>query len=147
MASTTEWASIADIATVTGNTVEAADRNRAANVVELLTGAIEQVERSDMSDRDRYWLKLAVAYEAVWIAATPDFDERMAVASLSQDGQSFSTANPDATILAPLARKALKRLSWRGPRGLNIGRTGAPATRITDVNSEAFDDSLPWSSL
>ena len=65
MASTTEWASVADIATVTGKTVEAADRNRAANVVELLTGAIEQVERSDMSDRDRYWLKLAVAYDTL----------------------------------------------------------------------------------
>lgn len=147
MATPTVWADIADIATVTGKTVLQADRNRAANVIELLTGAIEAVERSDMSDRDRYWLKLAVAYEAVFIAATPDFDERMAVASLSQDGISFSAANPDAVILAPMARKAIRRLSWRGPRGLNIGRTGATSSRITDVNSEAFDDSLPWRPL
>lgn len=147
MATATIWADTDDIATVTGKTVEDGDRNRAANVIELLTGAIEGVQRDDMSDRDRYWLKLAVAYEAVFIAATPDFDERMAVASLSQDGMSMSAANPDATILAPLARKAIKRLSWRGPRGLNIGRTGGIGGSITDVNSEAFDDSLPWHAL
>lgn len=143
MASVTEFASVTDVQTITGTIVTDTDRNTAAHVIELLTGLIEEVARTDISDRDRYWLKLATAYEAVFVAATPDFRERLSIASLSEDGLSMTLANPDAHILAPLARKAIKRLSWRGPRGLNVSAIGG-ASSIVDVTSEAYDDSLPW---
>lgn len=145
MASVTEFASVSDITTITGITVTEVSRNQAANVIEMLTGLIESIERADITNRDRYWLKLATAYEAVFIEATPDFMERMNVAAMSGDGESFTPGDADAHILAPLARKAIKRLSWAGPRGLKVGaRVGRQSLEGVNVNSEEYDDSLPW---
>jgi hypothetical protein len=146
MASVTEFASITDVQTITGVIVTDVDRNTAANVIEMLTGLIEEVARTDISDRDRYWLKLATAYQTAFVAATPDFRERLAVSSYSDSGQSMTLMDRDAHILAPLARRAIKRLSWRGPRGINIGAI-AGSSNVTDVTSEAYDDSLPWTPM
>lgn len=138
--SATPWASVADITAATGVTVATSVRNLAANVIELTTGLIEAVERTDISDRDRYFLKLAVCYQAAWIVAQPDYLERNAVASASQDGQAATGGNPDWLVLAPLARKALKRLSWRGVRTVSTQpgrRTGV------NVNDDDYEDALP----
>lgn len=146
MASVTEFASITDIQTITGVIVSDVDRGTAANVIEMLTGLIEEVPRTDISDRDRYWLKLATAYQAAFVSATPDFRERLAVMSYSDSGQSMTLMDRDAHILAPLARRAIKRLSWRGPRGINVGAI-AGSSNVIDVTSEAYDDSLPWKPM
>lgn len=143
----TPWATIDQVATITGRTVTDADRNLAVASIEPLIGLIEEVERTDISDRDRYWLRQAVAFQAVWIASQPDYLERNAVSSMSQDGQSANGANPEWLLLNGNARRALKRLSWRGVRGLQIdSRAGAKASRA-DITSEEYDDSLPWRPL
>ncbi|MCU1617788.1 MAG: hypothetical protein JWO98_5328 [Frankiales bacterium] len=115
------WATLTDIENLLGVTVDAKARMVAVNAIELTTGAIEAVPRPLMYDRDRYWLKLAVCYQAAWIASQPDYLERNAVTAVSQDGQSATGANAEWLILAPLARKALKRVSWRGPRKMAVG--------------------------
>jgi hypothetical protein len=137
------WATVIDVTKLTGKTVTQEQRDQAVATLETHIGLIEEVERTDVSDRDRYWLKLATCYQAAWLAAQADLFERNAVTSASQDGES-ATFTPDAHTLAPLARKAIKRLSWRGVRSLII-KAGAPRQR--DVTSEAFDDSLAWRGL
>ena len=141
---TTPWASIADVAEKTGVTVTTQERLFAVATLETMTGAIEDVSRVDISDRDLYWLKLAVCYQAAYVHDNPDLYSRADVMSVSQDGESASFRNPDAQILAPLARKALRRLSWRG-----LTRSGdrAPLGTYVNVNSEEYDDSLPWKAL
>lgn len=142
--SATLWASVADITAATGVTVNASTRSIAANAIELTTGLIEAVERTDISDRDRYWLKLAVCYQAAWIVAQPDYLERNAIASASQDGQAATGGNPDWLVLAPLARKALKRLSWRGVRTVST----QPGRRVVvNVNDDDYEDTLDWSPV
>lgn len=142
--SATLWASVADITAATGVTVNASTRSIAANAIELTTGLIEGVERTDISDRDRYWLKLAVCYQAAWIVAQPDYLERNAIASASQDGQAATGGNPDWLVLAPLARKALKRLSWRGVRTVST----QPGRRVVvNVNDDDYEDTLDWSPV
>lgn len=142
--SATLWASVADITAATGVTVNASTRSIAANAIELTTGLIEAVERTDISDRDRYWLKLAVCYQAAWIVAQPDYLERNAIASASQDGQAVTGGNPDWLVLAPLARKALKRLSWRGVRTVST----QPGRRVVvNVNDDDYEDTLDWSPV
>lgn len=142
--SATLWASVADITAATGVTVNASTRSIAANAIELTTGLIEAVERTDVSDRDRYWLKLAVCYQAAWIVAQPDYLERNAIASASQDGQAATGGNPDWLVLAPLARKALKRLSWRGVRTVST----QPGRRaVVNVNDDDYEDTLDWSPV
>lgn len=139
------WATIADVTTLTGKTVTQSDRDRAAASIELHVGLIEAVDRPDVTDRDRYFLKLAVCYQAAWLVAQPDLFERNDVASAGQDGES-AVFRPDAHTLAPLARKAIKRLSWRGPRTLITPR-GLGTDLNRDPTSEAFDNALPWAPL
>lgn len=139
-----EWASIADIAAATGATVSALVRTQAAQAIELHTGLIEAVVREDISDRDLYWLKLAVCYQAAWIEAQPDYLERTAVTQASQDGQS-AMYGPDALTLSPLARRALKKLSWRGPRAIVPDR-GTTVPRLDPV-SDASDDYMAWQPM
>jgi hypothetical protein len=160
------WCTIADVATVTGRTVDAQTRNIAANAVELHIGLIEAVSRPLMSRRDAYWLRQAVAYQAAWITQTPDYLDRNAIASLTQDGESATAGNPDWLTLAPLARKALKRLSFRGPRVVGAvtndrGIVDEDATNsyrshrwssvtggiTVDASSSIYDGGESWSGL
>lgn len=143
----TPWATVAQIKTVTGLDVTEADRAVAVSTLETLTGLIEAIDRPDISDRDRHWLKLMCAYQAAFIADNPDLFSRVDVTSASQDGESASFRNVDSHLLAPLARKAMRRLSWRALRALVPGGGVPTASTGRDVNSEAFDDALPWSSL
>lgn len=142
----TTWATVEDVDTLTGYTVTERHRRIAVGVIESNVGLFESVPRPDISDRDREWLKRAVCYEAAFVADNPDLFSRLDVTSASQDGESANFRNPDAHFLAPLARKAIRRLSWRGLRPLAPGG-GAYGVNRRDVNSEAFDDALPWRPL
>lgn len=137
------WATVAQINAAIGKVVTETTRNLAAQSIELHTGLIEEVERVDISGRDRYWLKLAVCYQAAWLLTQPDYLERLAVSSASQDGQSATAGNADWLTLAPLTRKALKRLSWRGTRTVNT----QAGRKILNVNSDEYEDTLAWRAI
>jgi hypothetical protein len=139
------WATIEEIAEVTGRTVDTNTRRQAAQSIELHTGLIESVPRVDMTRRDAYWLRQAVAYQAAWLVPTSDYLERNDIKQVSQDGNSAS-GGPDWMTLAPLARKAIKRLSFRGTRTvLPVGTDGRVA--VTDALAEAQDNRQPWRPL
>lgn len=112
---------VSRVARVTGATVATTDIALAAGTIEALTGLIESVPRTDISGRDLYWLGQAVAYQTPWLVAQPDWRERNNVTEVQGEGQR-ATMGPDALTLAPMARKCLRRLSWRGVRGLNLDR-------------------------
>lgn len=141
----TPWATIEQVAALTGATVTALQRGIAVHAIETNTGLIEEVEREDISDRDRYWLKLAVAYQASWLLGQPDFLERTAVSTVAQDGQSATAANPDWLVLAPMARKAIKRLSWRGTRAMLVPPPGRIGT--VDPLTSSHDGAFNWGAL
>ena len=138
---TPEWASVALVADVTGVTVTEREIKTATAIIVDLTGLIEGVSRPDMSDRDKLFLGHAVAWEAVWIRDNPDLFSRADVVAASQDGESVTFRNVDAHILAPLARKSIRRLSWRQPTRRN---DRAEDSGRINVLSEEYDDSLPW---
>jgi hypothetical protein len=143
----TEWATIADVTTVTGKTATQAQRDQAARILEATHGLIEMIDRPDITDRDRYFLKLACAYQAAFMIDNPDIFTRNDVTSANQDGDSAAFRNVDSHLVAPLARKAMRRLSWRGIRALTPGGGTPPRTPLVDVNSEAYDNLLPWSPV
>lgn len=138
----TQWASVSDVTSKTGVTPTETQRTIAVGVLETVTGLIEEVERPDISDRDRYFLKLATCYQAAFVVDNPDLFARADVTSASQDGESATFRNPDAHLLAPLARKAIRRLSWRGIRALRPGGGTDPKVNSSDL--DALDDRLPW---
>ncbi len=137
-----EFASVAQVATLTGATVTPTTRLLAAQAVELASGLIEDTldERVDISARDLYFLRLACAYQAAWLNAQPDYLTRDAASSVAQDGQSATGAHGDWLTLSPLARKATKRLSWRGTRNLATGSSSARAAQLAALG----DDALAW---
>lgn len=137
------FATIAEITTLTGVTVDATTRGLAAQSIETKTGLIEGTlaARTDISDRDLYWLKLACAWQAAWLQAQPDFLTRNDVSAVSVDGQS-ATGRADWLTLSPMARTSIKRLSWVGTRSMLIG---SPAARlVSDPLGEAADDREKW---
>jgi hypothetical protein len=133
------WTTVQKVKSLTRKTVTDDDIDAAEATLATTHGLIPGVERK-LSDRDAYFLSLATAYQAAWMTANPDLHERLDVNTASQDGQS-ATFGPDALVLAPLARRALRRLSWRGTR--TIG--GVPPATIVNVNDDDWEDAnLPW---
>ncbi|UYL87139.1 head-to-tail adaptor [Microbacterium phage OscarSo] len=140
-----KWATANDVSDVTGVDVDEKAVRRAVATLETITGLIEAVDRPDITDRDRHFLKLMVAYQAAFMLDNPDIFSRADVTSAGQDGESASFRNVDSHLFAPLARKAYRRLSWRSLRLLaSSGGPGTLPRTVRDVNSEAFDDRLPW---
>lgn len=139
-----KWATIESIADVTGVTVSDRERKTSTAIIEDLVGLIEGVERSGMTGRDLHYLGHAVAWQAVWVRDNPDLFSRADVVSASQDGDSATFRNVDAHILAPLARKSIRRLSWRQPTREDDRQSTAGRVNVL---SEEYDDSLPWRPL
>ena len=137
----TPWATIADVDEITGKRVTEKECGIAVRSLETIIGVIEAVDRPDISDRDRYWLKLATCYQAAFVLDNPDLFSRADVTSASQDGESANFRNVDAHLLAPLARKAIRRLSWRG---LTRTKDRASTRGPLNILSEEYDDSLAW---
>lgn len=139
------WATIANVADVTGETVTDAEITRATYALETVIGLIESVTRADLTDRDAHFLMLAVAYQTAWMRENPDVFTREDAAAVTQDGASASYRNPDAHTIAPLARKAIRRLSWRGLRAVIPGGPTPPrSSLVRDPLSDASDDQMTW---
>jgi hypothetical protein len=138
----TDWATVADVDEITGLTI-ADDKpiRRAQATLATVTGLIPEVVRPDITDRDKYWLKLMTCYQVAFMAENPDLFTRNDVTSAAQDGQSATFRNVDSHLFAPLARKAYRRLSWRA---LTRPRDVDPTRPRLNINSEEYDDSLAW---
>lgn len=148
MAGATTWATAVDVKALTGKVVSDALIDQATAIVETLGGArLAKLDPSIASERDFDWLRRAVCYQAAWMEAQPDFFERADVSSLNQDGVGASF-RPDGLVLAPLARRCLKRLSWRGTRTIRPGGSSVqlPGAAI-GYGAGLPDDALPWRPL
>lgn len=139
------WATVDDVDSVVGLTVDVKAISRATSTLETITGLIEAVPRPDVTDRDKHFLKLMTCYQVAFMAENPDLFSRADVTNASQDGESASYRNVDSHLFSPLARKAYRRLSWT-TRALAspLGGSAAIVGIGRDVNSESFDDALPW---
>lgn len=140
---TATWATTGDVTDITGATVDDAAVRRAEATIELHAGTIARLTVDVVGARDRYWLQQAVAYQAGWEAEQAGLYSRSDVSSVGQDGQQVQF-KPDGQVLAPLAKRALKRLSWKGTRTTNPGTlTRNLGARMPDD----VDDSHDWRPL
>lgn len=146
------WATVGDVAAYTGKEV----------AQELLTQAQAQVEIAarvyssrtylygqtpvigqtiGLTAQDSQLLRMAVAYQAAWLAAQPGIYDRSEVTSIGQDGVSANYTGTGLT-LSPHAKNAIKRLSWSGSRSVSIGNARAQQNLV-----DLVDDALPWRTL
>lgn len=113
------WADPILVNAVTGaaiTDIKTDDVARAQMDIESQTGVLEG---DKIRARDRVWLGRATAYQWAWRREQFDLLTRSDVASASQEGQS-ATWNPNGHVLGPLAKQALRQLSWLGSRTEHI---------------------------
>jgi hypothetical protein len=113
----------ADVLSRTGATVTDAQIAQAQGIVELFTGYdLSTVDWSTVQvtfARDQRKLRLAVAYQAAFIAAHPDVFTSADVNTSTADGASQSGPQMWAQV-APLARVALRKLSKNRSRSVKV---------------------------
>ena len=111
------WATAAETLTYTGIVVTDAEVAQAQAIVELFA---DVTEAATIGTKNTRLLKMAVAYQAAWITEHPDLFTHVDVSTMLQDGLQFVSGNENAFVLAPFARRAINRLSWRRNRSLKV---------------------------
>lgn len=150
------WATATEVAEITGVTVTDAQLKAAQSVIELRIGRTETspggLPSSWIHPRDLRWLKRAVAYQAAWMPAQPDYLTRSQTdGTVIQDGAHVNVTKA-GQYLAPLAIVALKKLSWRGTRSIHtestLSGTRGPYHLGVDGVVSVFDyQNEPWQPL
>lgn len=107
------WCTGADVVALTGKPADEEKIQIAQAHIELFVGRTEALATAELSTKDLEWLRRAVAYQAVWLEGQADIDTRLNVIQMAQDGQQ-ATLVGDALVLAPLAKMAIRKLSWMG---------------------------------
>jgi hypothetical protein len=113
------WATVAETFTYTGITVTEAEVEQAQAIVELFSDVTEDAN-ANISSKNLRFLKMAVAYQAAWITEHPDLFTHVDVSTMLQDGLQFVSGHENAFLLAPFARRAINRLSWKRNRSLKV---------------------------
>ena len=109
-----DWTEVAD--------VPESKIKKALGVIDIHAGLdrpLTQLEDLDhLSDHDKNFVRMAVAWQAAWLVDQIDYAARTDVQGTSGTGGSdgFTTRDPHSLFLSPLASRALSRCSWRVPR-------------------------------
>ena len=119
----------AEATNITGDTIGQADLDRAQALLEIYVGVTEDA-LPNLKPRDIRLLKKMEAYQAAWMIKQVDLTGRSDVTLVDQDGLSYSKGDDDMHVMAPLAKRAYKRLSWNRTRTLDpLSPTQALALR------------------
>jgi hypothetical protein len=151
--STNTWATTQDVMNITGYQASEQEVMAAGFIIDLHTGRPYSFTGPDGSsynwyentgDIDAYYLKMAVAYQVVWMTQQPDLMTRLDLANLPAKGRPL-TINVGALILGPLAKKALGRVSWLRSRALHVR---SPFEDLYTANSVNFGEFIfPWQPI
>lgn len=134
------WCDTAKVLELTAVAVNEAQLLRAQGVIETFVD-VDPADPGEITDRDRERLVKATAYQAGWMFEQIALEQRTDVSQLSQDGQSFTYAHPDAVVLAPLASRNIDRLSWNQDGAVAPRRSKRYET-LEDVRDAVLCDEL-----
>ncbi|MDQ0758700.1 hypothetical protein [Streptomyces canus] len=137
------WASAQDVITATGVTVTDQQLAQAQSDIEIFTNRIWD-DTPRIRARDLYWLGRAVARQAAWLAGQFGLETRLDATQIQQD-QVSTTLQGDGLVLAPMAARALRRVSWMRSRTVHIrSAVEGAGPLVGNALSDAADDSLVW---
>lgn len=122
------WATVGETLTYTKITVDQGDIESAQFMVEIFSDATEDAD-ANISSKNLRLLKMAVAYQAAWISDHPDIFTHVDVSTMLQDGIQFTNAHANAGVLAPMAKRAIDRLSWKRNRSIRVKRNKSTTNR------------------
>lgn len=121
----TAWATPADVSELTGATATDTQIAQAQGIIETFSGRVGAAVNFTVSAGSTEWLRRAVAYQTVWMLAQPGLFERSDLDASSQDGVTVKFRG-DGAMIAPLAKKALRKVKWRGSRSVSVGSDWQP---------------------
>jgi hypothetical protein len=136
----------ADVLATTGASATAGQVAAADGVITIYVNR-QSTASASMTPRDLATIRAAICWQVPWQAAQPDFLTRNQFDELSQDGLSVSTSAQWAKMLAPLAARALKNLSWKGSKTLRTPNVDADLRRNADFTTEYSDWNTNWYPL
>lgn len=109
---------------VTGSTLTTQQVQNAQQVLNMFSNYTPESSGFNMQPFDLMWLRYGLAYQAVWMPSQAGLLQRDMTKSLSQDGLSVTFDTDQGTertmMLAPLALRSLKQLSWQKSRSLRV---------------------------
>lgn len=124
------WATTNEVLTYTGITVTQAEVDQAQFMIEMFADTTEDASDAGLiSSKNLRFLKMAVAYQAAWITEHPDVFTHVDVSTMLQDGLQFTRGHENAMLLAPMARRAINRLSWMRNKNLRVKRSKRQTSR------------------
>jgi hypothetical protein len=137
------WASAQDVIDSTGVSVTDQQLLQAQSDIEIFTNRIfTDTER--IRTRDLYWLGRAVARQAAWLAGQFGLVTRLDATQTQQD-QVSSTLTGDGLVLAPMAARTLRKVSWMRSRTVHIRSAVEGAGPIVgNALTYGSDDHMVW---
>ncbi len=143
------WATLADVEAITGATVDVAQLAQAQSVIDIYANRGDDLDTDSIRPRDQRSLKQAVAWQAAWIAGQAGYETRSAFRELDQDGLRVRAASASEVMLAPLAARVLKNLSWKGSRTVHMSSRTRPLAHpdLIDYTDDSSDVRQSWTPL
>lgn len=139
------WATAQTVLDTTGVTVTEAQLAQAQDDIEIASGRI-YTDTDRLRARDLYWLGKAVARQAAWSAGQFGLESRLDATQIQQDGVSTSLTG-DGLVLAPMATRALRRVSWMRSRTVHVRSPIEGLGPIGNVLADGSDDSQWWTPM
>jgi hypothetical protein len=137
------WCSAQDVINATGVSVTDQQLAQAQSDIEIFTNRIF-ADTDRIRLRDLHWLGQAVARQAAWIAGQFGLETRLDATQIQQD-QVSTGLKDDGLVLAPMAARALKRVSWMRSRTVHIrSAIEGAGPLIGDPMSDGIDERMTW---
>lgn len=133
------WVTAVAAKVYTGEDLTEEELARASSIIDIYSGmTVDQPEES-ISPRDRRWLGMATAYQAAWMKGKPGLlTHRESHRASSSDGVHTTREADSQIMLAPLAARTLKNLSWIAGRTVQHGAYPRAKGSIVDSDHHAW---------
>lgn len=139
------WATAEQVQEITGTEVTPELVAQAAGIITIYAGRTPDM-LDQLRARDAYWLRAATAWQAVFLASNVAVEGRNMGTRVETEGLSLDRSAEYQVVLAPLAARSLRNLSWKGNRSI-VSRPYAVGGRVPAFELESSDAYGAWSPL
>lgn len=148
------WVTAEEATDITNVSVTSGQVAAAHPIIEIFTN-ITTAASGSLKPHDLRMIRYAEAYQARWMPTRPDYGSEVDVDNVTQDGVAFTKDGDDAMLLAPLASRCIRRLSWMKSRTMlpltphqafRLRGFLTPETQLTG-GEEFLDDYQSWTPM